>query len=74
MIVRQDIITWYTPEEKMPPEGECVVATVSGCSNNATYDHALCMVSLWDGGFVLEDLELDDFKIHAWCDLEPYKG
>ena len=76
-IERQTIVTWYRPDEKLPPEGDIVVATVSGRrGKNITYDHAFALVSWFpDGlGFALEDIHLDEFTVHAWCDLEPYKG
>ena len=76
MITRQDIITWYTPDEKMPPECTYVV-TFSGRKGNTTYDHALAIADWMDDseGWALDEIgDLDDYTIHAWCDLEPYKG
>lgn len=77
-IERQVIVTWYTPEEKMPEEGVFVVATVSGKGPHITYDHTL-MVAEWydDGeGWEFESLDCDtdpaSVVVHAWCDLEPY--
>ena len=76
MIIRQDIVTWHTPAEKHPPEGIIVVASVSGKKKNITYDHALVLVQWYDDGlgYTLENDELEEFTIHAWCDLEPYMG
>ena len=34
MTERQVIVTWYTPEEKMPPEDLFVVVTFSGRAND----------------------------------------
>ena len=34
MIERQMFVTWYTPKEKLPKEGEIVIATISGKGKN----------------------------------------
>ena len=76
MIVRQDIVTWYRPDEKMPPEYTYVVVTFSGRKDNMTYDHALAIAD-WDSytGWELDEYgDMDSLTIHTWCDLEPYKG
>ena len=67
-------LRWYSPEEKLPPEGLLVVATISGKANNSTYDHALVICEWYDDGlgWSLSDIELDEFVVHAWCDLKPY--
>lgn len=68
-------VNWFLPDKKLPEEGKIVVATISGEAGNMTYDHAFALAS-WvnDGlGWMLEDMELDTFEVHAWCDLEPYK-
>lgn len=80
MIERQTFVTWYTPEEKKPPEGEIVIVTVSGHVATGTtiavkYDHAFAKATWFDDGYgwELEDVELEEgYIIHAWCDLEPY--
>lgn len=76
IIERQVITTWYTPSEKLPKEGNIVVVTISGHTGNVTYDHAFALASYYDDGdgWALEDYVIDDFNIHAWCDLEPYGG
>ena len=82
MIERQVIVTWYTPEEKLPEEGVITVASVSGMSKDKTiYDHAFVLVEWYEksgddeAGWVLTDNDdLDMFTVHAWCDLEPYGG
>ena len=81
MIERQVIVTWYRPEEKLPPDGQIVVATVSGKSRNITMDHALVTAAYYKSiGWDVEDCVFDiDLKgswleVHAWADLEPYKG
>lgn len=73
-IERQVIVTWYTPEEKLPPEGETVVITVSGQHDHVRYDHAFALAEWFDDcyGWELSEIELDEFVVHAWCDLKPY--
>ncbi len=76
MIERQVVVTWYKPEEKLPPEGRIVIATVSGHRHNrrVTYDHALALASWFnDGcGWELKHDHLDSFTVLAWCDLDAY--
>ena len=75
MVVRQDIVTWYEPAEKLPPEGQIVVGTISGRKGSITYDHALTLLEWYTDGWVLtEGEEMDEFELHAWCDLDPYGG
>ena len=74
---RQVIVTWYTPEEKLPEEGIFVVATVSGKGPNVTYDHTLMIAKWWgEEGWEISGLDFDteEYVVHAWCDLEPYGG
>ena len=77
LIEKQVIVQWYTPEEKMPEPCTFVVVTFSGKSKNVTYDHALGVADWCDDGegWCLDSYQnLDGFTIHAWADLEPYKG
>lgn len=78
LIERQVIVTWHTPDEKLPPEYNSVVATISGKAGNSIFDHAMCMMEFArDGcGWLASelDLEFDELTVHAWCDLEPYGG
>ena len=79
LIERQVIATWYKPEEKLPPEEwDTVLLTVSGEGENVKYDHAFALGGYDpDIGWYLDGFEekaLKDFTVHAWCDLEPYKG
>ena len=77
MIERQTIVTWHTPDEKVPPEGQIVVATISGHRPHVHYDHALALAEWYDDGegWELTGIEtMDDLTVHAWCDLEPYGG
>lgn len=79
MIERQVITTWYKPTEKLPKDGEIVVATISGKTKNITFDHALVTAEYYDGeGWCVDpfDFELKGawIKVHAWADLEPYGG
>ena len=75
MIERQVIATWHRPEEKLPEPGEIVIATVSGRRRNTTYDHTFMLVEWYDDGFGWEPTDgkkLNEFVVHAWCDLKPY--
>lgn len=79
MVERQVITTWYKPEEKLPKDGVFVVATISGKTRNITFDHALVTAEYYQGdGWCVEpfDFSLKHawLKVHAWADLEPYKG
>ena len=77
MIERQTIVTWYTPEEKMPNEGDITVVTISGKGKQITYDHAFALAEWYndgDGWFVHDVDLLDEFTVHAWADLTPYGG
>ena len=47
MIERQVISTWYTLDEKRPPEDQNVLVTVSGRYDNATFDHVLKIATYW---------------------------
>ena len=78
VIERQVIVTWYTPQEKLPPEFTSVVATISGRAQNAIYDHAMIMMEYASDGCgwlaADDDIEFEELTVHAWCDLEPYGG
>ena len=76
MIERQTIVTWYTPEEKMPNEGDITVVTISGKRGGVTYDHSFALAEWFnDGdGWNLTDIDMDEFTVHAWADLTPYGG
>lgn len=75
MIERQVIVTWHTPEEKLPEEGLFVVVSFSGKAGNITYDHTFGIAEWWNDGDGWELYNApDEFTIHAWCDLEPYGG
>ena len=77
LIERQVIVTWYTPEEKLPPEYHSVVTSISGKIGKTRFDHALT-TAMWadDGcGWIIEgyaDYENADITVHAWADIEPY--
>jgi hypothetical protein len=70
------LVTWYKPDEKHPPEGWIVLATVSGHRHDRhiTYDHAFALVEWFDDGegWYLTHDYLDEFTIHAWCNVSPY--
>ena len=79
MVERQAIVTWYKPDEKLPPEGEYVVATISGKTRNITFDHALVMATWFgDDGWGVDDYDFSlkgaSLIVHAWADLESYEG
>lgn len=77
VIERQVIVTWYEPWEDVPEEGEIVVATISGKRGNVRYENTLALVEWWKGtGWVMSEdsIKMDEFVVHAWCDLEPYGG
>lgn len=81
--MKRRIITWYTPDEKMPPEDNYVVVSVSGwyikpSGFKVELDHAL-MIASWadDGnGWIVDGINDADneaeINVHAWCDIEPY--
>ena len=73
MIERQVIVTWEDPK-KPPKPGEIVVMTISGKGKNMEYDHAFALGCWYDDGlgWDLESVQLDEFIVHAWADLEPY--
>lgn len=79
MIKRQVIVTWYSPDEKLPPNDDFVITTVSGKVGNVEYDHAFEIASwLPDDGWWFLNIDTEDkdgeIKVLAWCDLEPYGG
>lgn len=73
--MKQTTVTWYTPEEKMPPEYESVLVTISGSYENVILDHVLAIAE-WvnDGcGWMIIGLPgKAEYTVHAWCDLDPY--
>ena len=77
MVKRQLIVTWYKPEEKLPPEDQTVVCTISGKvkGQNMIYVKALFELE-YDKkcGWCSEQCEFEDLTVHGWCDLDPFKG
>ena len=58
-------------------KGEIVVVTISGRARNVGFDHALEIAEYYkDEGWFFENMVLNsgDLTVHAWADLEPYKG
>ena len=49
LIERQVIVTWYTPEEKLPPDDDLVIVTVSGKIANMEFDHAFAIADYTSG-------------------------
>lgn len=75
MIERQVIVTWYTPEVKVPEDDICVLATVTAYNKNTRFMRTIIPVFYsHDEGWYDLDYGFDDITVHAWCDLEPYKG
>lgn len=78
IIERQVIVTWYTPEEKLPPEYHTVVVSISGHIGKTIFDHALETAEWADDGcgwmiYGVPHNEDDiDITVLAWCDIEPY--
>ena len=73
-IKRQQIVTWYTLEEKLPPYGEDVIVTFS----RKGYDHCLGIGTYWpeEHCWIIERFSLADSEgmtVHAWCELDPYE-
>lgn len=73
--IRQDIITWYSPAEKHPEPDTIVVATISGKGPGIQCDHTLAIL-MWseENGWYSLDWDYDYLIVHAWCDLEVFKG
>lgn len=74
---RQVIVTWYTPEEKLPPEDVYAVITFSGRRNDyQSYEHAIGTGAYYsDEGWMIEGMdetESDLMTVEAWCDLDAY--
>ncbi len=72
--------TWYTPEEKLPPEGLLVVATISGSDGwHKHFTNCFAIGEFYkDGGWFFDDIDTDKegawVTVHAWCDLVLYEG
>ena len=74
-IERQVIVTWFTPEEKLPEEDVCVLATVTATAGNKRFIRTVLPVFYCkDEGWYELDYGFTEMKVHAWCDLEPYGG
>lgn len=77
MIERQVFVTWYTPEEKLPPDDIFVIATISGKCGGVTYDHTFAIATYYsDEGWCFDGMDPEEsdasITVNAWCDLEPY--
>lgn len=72
---RQVIVTWFTPEEKLPPEDVGVLATVTARAKNREFIRAILTVFYCKSeGWYELDYGFTELTVHAWCDLEPYEG
>ena len=74
LVERQVIVTWNKPKEQLPPIDHAVVATVSGYAKNIVFDHAMVMLQYDTCGWVSDEYDFMELEVHAWADLEPYKG
>lgn len=61
VVERQDIVFWYKPEEKIPPDGLFVIATISGHNGHYKgYDHCLASAEYYaDEGWFVEGIDTD---------------
>ena len=81
IVEKQVIVDWYVPVEKRPEEDTAVVATISGrtvASDRGEvlhFDHAIAIL-FWsaDTGWYSTEYDFELLIVHAWCDIEPYKG
>lgn len=70
------------PGRKAPPDEKMVIVTLSGRDGSISYDHALGVGTRYDNdngwcksGWIIEGLsDSAEYVIHAWCDLEYYRG
>jgi hypothetical protein len=78
---RQQIVTWYKPEEQLPPDGMYRYVTFSGETKGHIYYHAMGVAKCYHGWadeppvWIIKGLDiLDCFNctIDAWADLEPF--
>lgn len=74
MIERQVIVTWYTPDEKVPESDLIVIATISGKADGIQFNHSFAPL-IWTGyDWYSIDYDFRELTVHAWCDLEVYGG
>lgn len=74
-IERQVIVTWFTPEEKLPEEDIGVLATVTARVKNREFIRAILTVFYCKSeGWYELDYGFTELTVHAWCDLDPYEG
>lgn len=74
-IERQVIVTWFTPEEKLPEEDVGVLATVTARVKNREFIRAILTVFYCKSeGWYELDYGFTELTVHAWCDLDPYEG
>ena len=74
MIERQVIVTWYTPDEKLPPEGIEVICTINGKTDSVCFENAMEFL-IWDkdtGWWSAYHGWIKELEVIAWCDLMPY--
>lgn len=71
--VRRQIITWYTPQEKLPERGRSVLIMFS------REPIIIRIGEYWpeEKKWVIEGMSLyatEHATVHAWADVEPYRG
>lgn len=69
---RQQIVTWYRPEEKLPPKDTFVAVTVRSCYDHGSYTiaSAACNNGQWQVD--TDHVARNRLIVVAWADLEPY--
>ena len=75
--VRQQIVTWHTPQEKLPERGMSVLITFSGRHEMIGYNHCLAIGEYWpeEKKWLIDGISLyeaEQATVHAWADVEPY--
>lgn len=75
--VRQQIITWHTPQEKLPEPGRKVLVTFSGKPKTMGYNHYLAVGEYWkaERKWMIDGIipyEAEQRIINAWADIDPY--
>ena len=71
--VRRQIITWYTPQEKLPERGRRVLITLSSGPIIMKIGEYWPEEKKW----VIEGMSLyaaEHATVYAWADVEPYWG
>ena len=72
---RQVIVTWFTPQEKIPKADEMVICTINGTAKGISFNNAIVILG-WciEEGWYSMEYDFEELDVIAWCDLEPYGG